>query len=568
MENVHTNKQKVAYPSEKNKVLNGSLKSGNNFFYNDLIFHDFFQRYVSAEGKKYIQPILEKTGKIAAGTQMNEWAAQADKNGPQFVRRNVVGEDIFDIQFHPAYERLMEVAVDSQMMRVKWEPELRKKFKQELHTLGFSSGFLFSLTEQGQYCPLCMTDGVARLIDRFCSKADQNRLLPHIYTKDLEQFFTGAMYLTEKTGGSDVGANIVVAEHSHDNYYRLYGEKWFCSNANGEIMFVLARTQPEVKGTKGLSIFLVEKFLPDGSRNPIEILRLKDKLGVRSMASAECNMNGAYGKLVGEEFQGFKIMVEMINLSRLYNSLASITASRRALAEAYTFISRRTSFGRPALQHGLIRDKLFELSALHAINFYMTWKSIRLLDAADNGNEKSAQFLRLLTPMVKKWSAETAVYITRESMELMGGLGYIEDGILPRLMRDVMVLPIWEGAGNVMILDMLRASIKENALHAHFEFVSNQHLPEDIRRVFESLKQESVHLTKLADKPDELAVEARSFFNRFIPVLQFAILDEYDKGQAWISGAKEFLSAKIKGENTFILKDLESLKDMIGWKLD
>ena len=303
------------------------------------------------------------------------------------------------------------------------------------------------MSEMGIYCPLCMTDGAARIIDLFAEETDKNRILPHIATNDSDAFYTGAMFLTEKSGGSDVGANLVTATYYKDDYYYLNGEKWFCSNANADVIMVLARTDEKIKGTKGLSLFMVEKKLPDGRKNPIEFIRLKDKLGVRSMASAESMLTNTVGKLIGKEFEGFKIMAEMMNLSRIYNSVAAVSVTRRAMIEAYQFLCNRESFGKTAIEHPLIRTELEELSSLYNANFYLLWRTITALDNADNGNKKEEALLRVLVPMVKKWSSESGVYIVRESMELMGGIGYIEDQVMPKLMRDVMVLPIWEGAG-------------------------------------------------------------------------------------------------------------------------
>src|SRR5439155_1761311 len=157
--------------------------------------------------------------------------------------------------------------------------------------------------------------------------------------------------------------------------------------------------------------------------------RLKDKLGVRSMASAECILTNTVGKLVGKEFEGFKVMVEMITLSRIYNSVGALACARRAMIEAYQFLSFRKTFGKTAVEHALIRTKLTELGSLFAADFYLVWRTVKSLELADSGNEREAQLLRLINPMTKKWSAETGVYIVRESMELMGGLGYIEDNV-------------------------------------------------------------------------------------------------------------------------------------------
>lgn len=449
--------------SVENRVLDSKHRKSQNFFESDRILRAYLEKYASFMGLAYMNAPLNKTGKRAA-LEMDALSLTADKKGPELVKRDAFGETIDHIAFHPAYQRLMSFAVDSQMMRVKWEPELRTQFQSERNTLGFAAGYLFAMAESGQYCPLCMTDGVALLLDRYATDADRERLLPHIYTDQAGDFFTGAMFLTEKAGGSDVGANLVRAEHLEGNRYRLFGEKWFCSNVNAEIIFALARTDDAIKGTKGLSIFLVEPQTQAGTRNPLGIVRLKDKLGVRSMASAECLLDGTEATRIGEEFAGFRIMADMINLSRLYNSVAALSGGRRALIEAYQFLSFRHSFGKFAIEHPLVRAKLWELGALHLGSFFLTWRAIRALDAAQNGDADAAHLLRVLTPMVKRESAEIAVYMARESMELMGGMGYIEDTVMPKLLRDVNVLPIWEGAGNIMVLDMLRAAAKSDGL--------------------------------------------------------------------------------------------------------
>lgn len=458
--------------SSSNRVLDPAFRVSQNFFESDRILRGYLEKHLPFMALAYMTPKLEQLGRRAA-QEMDALSLAADQNSPELLKRDRFGETIDEIRFHPAYAQLMGYAVDSEMMRVKWEPGLRQQFGQQGHALGFAAGYLFAMGESGQYCPLCMTDGVARLIDRFAGEEDRDRLLPRIYTDLAADFYTGAMFLTEKAGGSDVGANLVRAEHVKDRWYRLSGEKWFCSNVNAEVIFALARTDAAVPGTKGLSIFLLEKEGPEGQRNPLGIVRLKDKLGTRSMASGECVLDGTWGKLVGEEFEGFRIMADMINLSRLYNSVAALAGGRRALAEAYQFLSFRHSFGKMAVEHSLVRAKFWELGALHLASFHLVWRTVRALDAADNGDAVAAELVRLLTPMAKRESAELAVYITRESMELMGGMGYIEDTVLPKIMRDVMVLPIWEGAGNIMVLDMLRAAAKSDGLAVLLEEIRN-----------------------------------------------------------------------------------------------
>jgi alkylation response protein AidB-like acyl-CoA dehydrogenase len=561
------------YATEKNKVLFSEFKPSSNFYKSDKIFSHYLRKNLSAKGLGYMEDKLQYTG-IAAAGKMNELSLAADKNGPILVKRNFLGQNINEIRFHPSYWELMAIAVKSEMFRVKWDPALSSSFNNEKQRLGFASGYLYAMSECGQYCPLCMTDGVARLIDLFCTEQDKARLLPHIYTSNVSDFYTGAMFLTEKTGGSDVGASITTATHAENDYYFLNGEKWFCSNANADLIFALARTDDGIKGTKGLSIFLIEKNLPSGEKNEMEVIRIKDKLGVRSMASAECMLTDTYGKLVGPEFEGFKVMIEMINLSRLYNSVAALSTARRALIEAYQFLTHRKSFGKTALEHPLIRTKLTELGALHVANFYMVWRAIKALDLADNGNEHESQLFRLLNPMTKKWSAETGVYMVRESMELMGGLGYIEDGVMPKLMRDMMVLPIWEGSGNVIILDMLRAMGKSKGLEA---------LNNEIARIADQNKDYSHFLTEEMSKlalfadsikameTESMEASAKPFFEKLTSLYQIALLvDEIsDESNNWIIPALNYLIPKYQAGNDLHQINplpLEKVKQLVAWE--
>jgi acyl-CoA dehydrogenase len=560
------------YPKEKNKVLTTAFHPSENFYQSDLILRHYIDHEVSQEGRAYMQDKLDYIGAEAAGN-MNELSLLADKNGPELVKRNFFGENINEIRFHPAYWKLMKIAVKSEMFRVKWEPALRQRFGHEAQRLGFAAGYLYSMSESGQYCPLCMTDGVARLIDLFCDEEDKARLLAHIYTDQADEFYTGAMYLTEKTGGSDVGASITTATYKDHKNYVLNGEKWFCSNANADLIFALARTDEGIKGTKGLSIFLVEKKLPDGEKNPIDFIRLKDKLGVRSMASAECNLIDTVGKLVGNEFEGFKVMVEMVNLSRLYNSVAALSNSRRALIEAYQYLNTRKTFGKTAIEHALIRTKLTELGALNVANFYLVWRAVKALDNADNGNEQEAQLFRIINPMAKKWSAEKGVYIVRESMELMGGIGYIEDGVMPKLMRDMMVLPIWEGSGNIIILDMLRALAKSEGFKAVAAEIGKSAKKSAAYGNF--LKDELNKIIAFGEQlrqlpQEEMEATARSFFEKLTSLYQISLLIDSldDSSKAWVAPALKFLVNKYGGDELKAVQPLsiEEVKGLIGWE--
>ena len=571
--------QNIKKKQMQNTVLDQNYRLSNNFYESDIVLQHYLNTRLSVRSLAGFSETLIETGKEAAN-ELCQLSRIADKNGPVLKKRNFYGENVDEIVFHPAYGKMLEIAVETQMLRLKWEPEMRSRYEGERHKMGFASGFLFAMSESGLYCPLCMTDGAALLIDRYCSNEDKARLLPRIYTDNAADLFTGAMFLTEKSGGSDVGANMVNAVQLYDDLWHLNGEKWFCSNANADIIFVLARTKPDQPGTKGLGIFLLEPKLPDGSSNGMELVRLKDKLGTRSMASGEYILKNARAKLVGAATEGFKIMTDMINLSRLYNSVAAIAGMRRAIVETYQFLSFRNSFGKNILEHPLVRTKLLELGAVYLGNFYLSWRAIEALDAAECGDAEEAELLRLLTPMAKKSSAETSVYAVREAMELMGGMGYIEDGVMPKIMRDMMVLPIWEGAGNIMILDMLRASFKSGALEILFlelesEFgtavdtdFENAEKWDEISTKLHALKE---HIFQLQEtEPEIMEANAKTAFETLCKFYQLGCLLRYydDESEKWIRPALDFYCEMLLPVNEFKLKSppkLENVRNLMAW---
>lgn len=547
-------------------IHNEHAKFSENFFESDIILQDYIQKYIPDHARKFIVPKWLKTGERAA-CEMDELSIQADQNGPELIKRDKWGEDLNEIRFHPAYWKLMDVAVESWMMRIKWDSQYRSRFAGYSHSLGFISGYLYSLSEMGQYCPLCMTDGAARLIDCYADDETRKRILPGFSSQNGRSLTTGAMYLTEKSGGSDVGANLMKAIHEKGRWYRLYGEKWFCSNANADVAMVLARTDPEKPGTRGLSLFLHEKILEDGTPNQPEIIRVKEKMGVRSMASAECQFNGQKALLIGDEFEGMKMMLDMINLSRIYNSVAGVSGTRRALIEAYQFVTNRRAFGSNLMDHALIREKLHELGALHVGNFLLVWRMLRALDRSDMGDEKESQLLRMIIPMAKWWSAETSVYVARESMELMGGIGYIEDQVMPKLFRDVNVLPIWEGSGNIIVLDMLRAMEKSEGMHLLKEEI--EHL---IGQSGESKKMNSIsdqifrRVEQLGSLDrDECEATAKPLFRELIHLYQSALMlqEEFD----WAEMAYLWYRDRVMSDSTNPVKPetKENIAKLIAW---
>ncbi len=555
-----------------NKVLTGDARKSSNFFQSDIILRQYLDKHLSASALDYLENKLDRLGGQAA-LVMDDLSLQADKKSPELKKRTPLGKDLNEVEFHPSYWRLMDIAAESEMFYVKYDPDLRKKFSGDRHKLGFAAGQLYSMSELGVYCPLCMTDGAAHLVDQYADAPDRRRLLPRLSARMGEKLYTGAMFLTEKTGGSDVGANLTEATHIEGDRYHLNGEKWFCSNVNADVIMALARTGPLKEGTRGLSLFLIEKFVHGEKRNPVDIIRLKDKLGVRSMATGEVNLTDTIGKRLGEEGQGFKVMAEMINISRIYNSVGAVGASRRAIIESYQYLAHRITFGKRAIEHALIREKFHELGSLHLANFLLVWRAVRAMDAAEAGNEDEKALLRIITPMAKWKSAEEAVYIVRECMELMGGNGYIEDFVMPKLLRDINVLPIWEGSGNIIVLDILRAAEKTHGLDLVFKAIkeaanrSKRH-GEIINK---SLSETETlwNLLKDSSERDIIEATAKPLFTRLIRLYQMAlIIEETDnttseRHNLALEYFTDRLSGKLKEQGPISPEQLDIL---LGWE--
>lgn len=559
----------MSYP--KNKVLTDDYRTSDNFFKSDQILRAYLQRHLEKETHQYLQAHLERLGKRAA-TQMDALSLKADKHSPVLKKRNKWGQDVDEVEFHPAYWKLMDIAAESEMFYLKYHSDMSGKFEGQRHQLGFALGQLYGMSEIGQYCPHCMTDGAAFLIEQFGDEKDKERLLPNLCARNGEDLFSGAMFLTEKSGGSDVGANLCTAEQMDGDKYRLNGEKWFCSNVNADVIMALARTGEVEEGTRGLSIFLVEEELPNGDHNPMEIIRLKDKLGVRSMATGEVRFQNTIGKRLGAEGEGFKVMAQMINISRNYNSVAALAGNRRAIIEAWQYLNHRKTFGKRAVDHALIREKFYELGSKYLANFVLVWRGLRAMDAAESGNQDEQHLLRMITPMAKWWSAEQSVYAVRECMELMGGNGYIEDFVMPKILRDVNVLPIWEGSGNIIVLDMLRAAQKSKGLTLVFELIEKA---ADRSENYGALLSEKLFEVKAVWKSiremegrDQMEATAKPLFKQLITLLQMTLLIEEkesansDRFDIALKYFAESFNSSIRTRKPL---DVQQIEELIGW---
>ncbi len=409
----------------------------------------FCQRKLDPAAWEWARPQLERMGELAA-REVAPRAQIADREQPRLVTYDPQGRRINRIDYHPAYRDMERIAYGSGMVSMKYTPH---EHSASAPLVGFALGYLFAMGEMGLYCPLCMTDGVARVLTRFGTPEQIARVVPRLAATDRASLWTGAMFLTERAGGSDVGANETVARKAPDGSWRVTGQKWFCSNVDADAALVTARPEGAPAGTRGLRAFLLLTRDNPG----LTIDRLKEKLGVRSMPTGEVTLHDAPVEEVG----GFAAITEMLNLSRLYNSVAAVALIGRAVHEARWYIKRRNAFGRPVIDWPLARETMADVEAEHVAAFLLTFEAVDALRRADAGDADAARLLRILTPIAKEVTGKLAVPCVSEAVELIGGNGYIEEGPMPRLLRDAQVLPVWEGTTNILVLDALRAASKE-----------------------------------------------------------------------------------------------------------
>ncbi len=434
---------------------------GLDFFHSDPSLQALLRLYLPEPERAHLAPVLERLGGLV-GAALDDLSFAADRNPPVLRLRNRQGLDDQRVDKHPAYlamERLafgeLALAAQSHQAALGWPQPLSPIAK-------YALTYLFSQSEFGLLCPVNMTDSLTRTIRRFAAPALLERYLPGLLAEDGAAQLQGAMFMTERYAGSDTGASETRAVPDVDAW-RLHGDKWFCSNADADLALVLARPEGAPGGTKGLGLFLMPKALPDGRPNAYRIVRLKDKLGTRSMASGEIVLEGAKAWLVGDLGEGFKQMAEMVNQSRLSNGVRSAGMMRRALHEALAVAAGRQAFGTALLDLPLARRQLAKLILPAEEALSMMFFTGDCLARADAGDPEALLMRRILTPLLKFRACRDARKVAGDAMEMRGGCGYIEEWIEPRLLRDSHLGSIWEGTSNIVALDVLRAARRDRA---------------------------------------------------------------------------------------------------------
>jgi alkylation response protein AidB-like acyl-CoA dehydrogenase len=324
--------------------------------------------------------------------------------------------------------------------------------------------YLFVQAEFGLMCPISVTDTSIHLIRKFACAELREYLLPKMLSGDIAALWKGTQFMTERAGGSDVGALETTARHQ-DGVWLLYGDKWFCSHADADVALLLARPEGAPSGTKGLALFALPRRLKDGRRNAYRIVRLKDKLGTRSMASGEILLEGAVAYLVGEADHGLKQMMEQVNLSRLSHGVRASAMMRRCVNEAMVCARSRKAFGKTIIEYPLLRRQLLKITLPTEQSLSMFLFTASAMDRANAGSKEAESLLRILTPLLKFRACRDNIPVATGAMEVRGGNGYIEEWVQARLIRDAHVGVLWEGTSNINALDIVARAVGKSRAH-------------------------------------------------------------------------------------------------------
>ena len=446
--------------------LSGAIPDsrGTNLYRADRDAAALFAHYLPRPLFRHLEPTFDRLGGLAGG-HLDELAGIADHNPPTLSVRRRTGEDCNVVEKHPAYvemERLafseLGLAAMSHRGVLGWNEPMPPAAK-------YALTYLFVQAEFGLMCPVSMTDSLTRTLRRFGDPKLVGRYLERLTSVDFDELAQGAMFMTEQGAGSDVSATATRAALQPDGIWKLTGDKWFCSNADADLAMVLARSE-DAAGMKGISLFLLPKVKADGQPNDYRILRLKDKLGTRSMASGEIRLDGAEAYLVGERGRGFNQMADMVNNSRLSNGVRAAGLMRRAATEALFIARHREAFGRRLIELPLMRRQLAKMVVWAEQARSMMFLTADALDRANQGDATGAKLARIMTPLIKFRACRDARKVTGDAMEVRGGCGYIEEWSDARLVRDAHLGSIWEGTSNIVALDVSRAISRDDALPA------------------------------------------------------------------------------------------------------
>ncbi|SET61890.1 putative acyl-CoA dehydrogenase [Marinobacter segnicrescens] len=489
--------------------------------YNLFLQDKALQEAVEREGASWARQELEAFGKLAGLRETIELGFLANDNKPSFHTHDRFGHRIDEVRFHPAYHELMRLAMEHGLHSSPWQQP-----GEGAHVARAAKYYLHTQVEAAHGCPVTMTFAAMpsimkqpELAELWAPKILHRDYDPRNVPDSEKQSVTIGMAMTEKQGGSDVRANTTRAlptgKEGPGQAYELVGHKWFVSAPMCDAFLVLAQAPG------GLSCFLMPRWRPDGTKNPWQIQRLKNKMGNVANASSEAELRGALGWMVGEEGRGVPTIIEMVAMTRFDCMVGSSSGMRQATAQALHHCHHRSAFGARLSDQPLMQNVLADLAVESEAAMALTMRVGRALDATDNEQEKL--LLRLATPVGKYWICKRTPNQAYEAMECIGGSGVMEDCIMPRLFRESPVNAIWEGSGNVQCLDTLRALQKSpESLDA---FMAEVNLAVGSDQRFDAfVNQLQQDFGAAIGNPQQIAFQARDLVDRLAVSLQASLL--------------------------------------------
>src|SRR6266436_4081286 len=451
--------------------------AGQNFYAIDRGLRDLVRLYLESDDLGRLEPHFDRLG-ILAGGRLDELARVADQHPPVLNARDRFGRDEDWIDYHSSYREMEQIAFgDFQFHAMSHRAGTLGMDRPLPAVAKYALQYLFVQAEFGLMCPISVTDTSIHLIRKFASAELQDYLLPKMLSGDVATMWKGTQFVTERSGGSDVGA-IETTARCEDEVWRLFGDKWFCSHADADVALLLARPEGAAPGTRGLALFALPRRLKDGRRNAYRIVRLKDKLGTRSMASGEIVLEGAVAYLVGDADRGLKQMMEQVNLSRLSHGVRASAMMRRCVNEALVCARTRVAFGKTIIEYPLLRRQLLKIIVPTEQALSMFLFTANAMDRANAGSKEAESLLRILTPLLKFRACRDNIPVATGSMEVRGGNGYIEEWVNPRLIRDAHIGVLWEGTSNINALDIVSRAVGKSRAHRALEVVLGKLLDE------------------------------------------------------------------------------------------
>jgi alkylation response protein AidB-like acyl-CoA dehydrogenase len=434
----------------------------SNPFDEDPILGDHLRRVLPEPAFAKITAELRELGEISARMYPAQLADRL--NEPVHTPWDPWGNRIDHIEVTQIWKESQKLSAIHGLVAAAYEPT----YGEHARTHQFSLVHVLAPSMDIYSCPLAMTDGAARTLLEAGNAALIDRAVPRLTSRDPAKMWTSGQWMTERTGGSDVGLSETVARQDAGGQWRLYGTKWFTSATTAEMALTLGRPEGAGPGGRGLALFYVQVRDEHGRMHGITVNRLKDKLGTRKVPTAELTLDGAPAELVRGESDGVRQITPMLAITRTWNAVCAVSGMRRGLHLARDFASRRRAFGAPLSEKPLHVDTLAGLEAEYAGAFLLAFRAVELLGRRERGlaGEQEELLARALTPIAKLTTGKQAVAMASEAIECCGGAGYVEDTGLPHLLRDAQVLPIWEGTTNVLSLDTLRALAKAGTIDA------------------------------------------------------------------------------------------------------